>query len=333
MSTFSILVLVVASVIYVECGEVTPLYFLTDSLLSPPPASRSHYRHQQQQQTRASRTQLEPMQSEYKYESTVNPPIVTPTTTVGHLYPHTLPVYRDEPDKQTKRQTKRQPLMGLYGDPDSAVPAAVVTRHRIHYYEVPTVSNTKPTTIEVGVRPLPINILLRSSSSQLNIEQLHEGGQGSFQETKSEDPPHILKHTVTKPVIQEIYELITPYRKIRQELQPVQEIIDTIIAKQNKITTNQYESERPSIELGKVGVPDQVYDDTMEQSQVVDPRQEKQLSPRHADRSQSPRESKRDKLSRQIQREVEQDYMAASANSLFSSLYGIPALASTSSLS
>ena len=38
-----------------------------------------------------------------------------------------------------------------------------------------------------------------SASSNLNIQQVHEGAGGSNQETQSEDEPHVLKHQVTKP--------------------------------------------------------------------------------------------------------------------------------------
>jgi len=38
-----------------------------------------------------------------------------------------------------------------------------------------------------------------------------------------------MKHTVTKPIFQEVREVITPYRKITQEVQPVQEEIRTIV--------------------------------------------------------------------------------------------------------
>ena len=38
-----------------------------------------------------------------------------------------------------------------------------------------------------------------SASSNLNIQQVHEGAGGSNQETQSEDEPHVLKHSVTKP--------------------------------------------------------------------------------------------------------------------------------------
>ena len=66
--------------------------------------------------------------------------------------------------------------------------------------------------------------------------QAHDGAQGSIQESQSEDEPHVLKHSVSKPIIQEVREVITPSRKIVQEIQPVQEEILTIVARENGIT-------------------------------------------------------------------------------------------------
>ncbi|XP_017493031.1 PREDICTED: keratin, type I cytoskeletal 9-like, partial [Rhagoletis zephyria] len=56
------------------------------------------------------------------------------------------------------------------------------------------------------------------ASSNLNIQQVHDGAQGSNQESQSEDEPHVLKHQVTKPIIQE-------------EIHPVIEEIMTIVAR------------------------------------------------------------------------------------------------------
>jgi len=89
----------------------------------------------------------------------------------------------------------------------------------------------QPTTIEVGANSVPLNILFRSASSNLNVQQYHEGAKGGYQESQSEDEPHILKHTVKKPIYQEVREVISPYRKITQEIKPVQEEIQTIVAR------------------------------------------------------------------------------------------------------
>ncbi|KAJ6218967.1 hypothetical protein RDWZM_004779 [Blomia tropicalis] len=120
---------------------------------------------------------------------------------------------------------------GMGSTGGQVVQAAIQTKHQIEFRDVPSSGFVEPTTIEVGASSIPLNILFRSASSNLNIQQQHDGAGGSTQESESEDEPHVLKHSVTKPIIQEVRELITPSRKIVQEIQPVQEEILTIVAK------------------------------------------------------------------------------------------------------
>ena len=111
------------------------------------------------------------------------------------------------------------------------IPAAIQSHHNIHYYDVPSTGHVHPTTVEVGASSVPLNILFRSASSNLNVQQYHEGARGTNQKTQSEDEAHVLKHTVKKPIYQEVREVISPYRKITQEIKPVQEEIETIVAR------------------------------------------------------------------------------------------------------
>ncbi|XP_046914710.2 uncharacterized protein LOC124495388 [Dermatophagoides farinae] len=117
------------------------------------------------------------------------------------------------------------------GGGGQTVQAAVVSNHRVEFRDVPSSGGASPTTIEVGANAVPVNLLFRSASSNLNIQQAHDGAGGSVQESQSEDEPHILKHSVTKPIIQEVNEIITPQRRIRQEILPVQEEILTVVSK------------------------------------------------------------------------------------------------------
>ena len=114
------------------------------------------------------------------------------------------------------------------------IPAAIQSRHNVQYYDVPSTGMVKPTSIEIGASHIPINFLFRSASSQLNVQQKHQSAQGSNQESSSEDEPHVLSHQVKKPIYQEVKEVISPYRKITQEIKPVQEEIETIVSR-NKI--------------------------------------------------------------------------------------------------
>ena len=59
-------------------------------------------------------------------------------------------------------------------------------------------------------------LILKSASSSLNVLQQHEGAGGDTQETSSEDEPHRLIHTVRKPIVQEVREVISPFRKVIQ---------------------------------------------------------------------------------------------------------------------
>lgn len=121
-----------------------------------------------------------------------------------------------------------------------AIPAAIQTRHNIEFREIPSTGSIQPATIEVGASSIPLNILFRSASSSLNVLQHHQGAAGDTQESQSEgklnvhfdfvlyncflsctDEPHRLIHSVKRPIIQEIKEVVIPYRKITQQIEPV----------------------------------------------------------------------------------------------------------------
>ncbi|OTF83707.1 hypothetical protein BLA29_009200 [Euroglyphus maynei] len=111
---------------------------------------------------------------------------------------------------------------------NNIVQAAIVRQHRIIYVNSPAMDNSKPVTIQVPAQSIPLTLILRSISSNLNIIPQHDGSNGGhYEETESMDEPHRLIHIVRKPIIQEIYEVITPYRYVKQEIQPVKETIRT----------------------------------------------------------------------------------------------------------
>lgn len=92
--------------------------------------------------------------------------------------------------------------------------------------------NAEPQVIDIAPSALPIVINFRTSASAIKIHQTHERGEPQeVQQTQSEDEPQFLKHQVTKPVIQEVHEIIMPYRKIIQEIRPVEEEIKTVVAR------------------------------------------------------------------------------------------------------
>ncbi|XP_046912835.2 uncharacterized protein LOC124493776 [Dermatophagoides farinae] len=123
-----------------------------------------------------------------------------------------------------------------YASAPAIVTAAVQSRHHVQYYDVPTTRQITPITIDVGANVIPVNMIFRSASSQLNVEQNHLNQGGSVQETASQDEPHILRHSVQKPILQEIREVIIPMRRIQQEIQPVQEEVSTLVARGHQQT-------------------------------------------------------------------------------------------------
>lgn len=97
----------------------------------------------------------------------------------------TKPTYFEPPMSGTK--TPYRPAMSPQQMNDyRPIRLPIFRRHFLHYMDVPTpVANIPPTTVEIGSAPAPLNILFRSSSTPLNIQQLHEGAMGSFKKTES----------------------------------------------------------------------------------------------------------------------------------------------------
>lgn len=92
--------------------------------------------------------------------------------------------------------------------------------------------NVNPQIVEVMARSVPLSLIFHSASSDINIQHVHESSKNPIQtkNSYSEDEPHLLKHTVAKPMYQFIHEFIVPYRKLIQEVKPVQQLIETQIA-------------------------------------------------------------------------------------------------------
>lgn len=128
----------------------------------------------------------------------------------------------------------------LYAGHGGLIPAAIQSRRQIQFYDVPSNrEDAEAITVEVGTSPAALlNIKFRSSSSPIAVDQDHESTPGSVRETSSEDEPHRLIHTVTRPIFQEVHEVIKPFRKVTQEIQPVSEDIQTIVAKGDEIVSS-----------------------------------------------------------------------------------------------
>ena len=110
--------------------------------------------------------------------------------------------------------------------------AAVQSRRSLGFIDVPTTySAPTPLTVDVPANVQPLNFLMRSQSSPLNLDTVHQSSPGSYQETSSVDEPHVRVHNVQRPILQQVNEIISPYRQIRQQVQPVQENIEQVVAR------------------------------------------------------------------------------------------------------
>ncbi|XP_054159737.1 1,5-anhydro-D-fructose reductase-like [Oppia nitens] len=121
------------------------------------------------------------------------------------------------------------------------IPAAVNTKHTVQYsdYNLPVPYTTRrPHLIQVDSTQTSFLIQFKSISSNLTVTQRHESAKAmNILRSNSMDAPHIVSHIVSKPIIQEIREVITPYRHVFQEVRPVVQEIQTIV--------NRKEADRP----------------------------------------------------------------------------------------
>ena len=118
------------------------------------------------------------------------------------------------------------------------------SQRNIKVIDVPSTYSLPAETMTIQIPPSsqPLTFILQSRSSELNLQSSHKSDPGSYKETNSEDGLHVLVHTVTRPVLQEIREIITPYRRVTQEIKPVQETAETLVAQDKRGYSNNAES-------------------------------------------------------------------------------------------
>ena len=85
--------------------------------------------------------------------------------------------------------------------------------------------------IVIDSSAMPLKMLFKTASANLDIKQEHENAPANAQESSSVDGEIVLKHTVKKPVVQYVYEEIVPSRYLTQKVEPVKEYVKTIISK------------------------------------------------------------------------------------------------------
>jgi len=118
---------------------------------------------------------------------------------------------------------------GGYGG--GSVTGAVQSRRSVSFYDVPSSGGGSPINIDLPASVQPLNFNMQTASSPINVQTSHVGQPGSYAETSSQDEPHVRVHSVTRPIIQRLNEVIQPYRQIRQQVNPVQEDVQTVVAR------------------------------------------------------------------------------------------------------
>jgi len=126
---------------------------------------------------------------------------------------------------------------GGYGGYHGGVIPAAVQSHR-SYEVVPVPLHYEaavPVTIDIPANVQPINMIFRTASSPLNVQQIHTPAAPVYQSSRSEDEASILTHENYKPVIQKYTEVIQPFRQIEQRVQPVIENVHTVVARGEEV--------------------------------------------------------------------------------------------------
>ncbi|XP_054166153.1 uncharacterized protein LOC128963664 [Oppia nitens] len=130
-------------------------------------------------------------------------------------------------------QSYAAPAVQQYTGP---IEAAVQTRRTVELRQVAIPSSyAQPQVIDVNSDNMPVQINFRSSSSRIQVHQTHTPSQGSVEHSSFQDQPHRLINEVTKPIYQEVREVIQPYRRITQEIRPVIEEIHTVVHKGERV--------------------------------------------------------------------------------------------------
>lgn len=129
------------------------------------------------------------------------------------------------------------------------IKAAVVTRYSMEYRPVnpnllvmPGVPDEdeeegingfpQARIIEVAPRERPLQIHFKSPSNKIKVIQIPIKREQKLEPIieHTEDEPRKFFHQIKKPIIQEVHEIIMPYRKVIQEIQPVVEQIHTVVS-------------------------------------------------------------------------------------------------------
>lgn len=103
----------------------------------------------------------------------------------------------------------------------------------IEYKAVPyTDAPIEAQVIEVEPSEVPLHLHFKTRSSNLIASQSHIPSEvQEVQHATSQDEPTRLSLTINKPVLQEVNEVVSPFRQIQTEILPVQEAVHTVVTK------------------------------------------------------------------------------------------------------
>lgn len=174
----------------------------------------------------------EELQSMLGVESTS---VATPTATSSSSSSSSSKLEKSDLKASTLRIEQRKEEIKR---PAQRFKAAIRTKHSFEYRPVhlnQLQESIEPKIIEVDAKSIPLEIHFKSASSRIKLVQSHRSGElNAVERTSTEEEPQRLVHLVRKPIIQEVREIITPYRRIVQEIHPVQEEIRTVISHEQK---------------------------------------------------------------------------------------------------
>ena len=273
--------------------------------------------------------------------------VIISSTVCDSIFNHNSHNYQyPKPQQQRQRQLQQQQHRQsnqFYGSSSNGnhknnnlVQASIIRKHRIVYVDSPSssIDNSKSVTIQVPAQAIPLTLILRSSSSNLNVIPQHDGSNGGiYEETVSTDEPIRLIHTIRKPIYQEIYEYIKPYRYVKQQILPVQETISTIISRQPLNNNNnndddqqqqqqqQRENQNNQMLLYSSSSRHHNHDDHHQQQQ-----QQRTITMEPYEQQESKQQQQSTLWQIQMRNELGQQYWKAINNGLLINLYGIPVL-------
>lgn len=106
---------------------------------------------------------------------------------------------------------------GGYGEAiGSPVQAAIATKRTFEVRPIMLQSEPPvPSVVDVQPSEQPVQVIFRTQSSPVLVQQVHTPSvHAPLEKTNSEDEPHRVLHEVVRPVIQEVREIIQPFRRV-----------------------------------------------------------------------------------------------------------------------